>query len=179
MPVPSCKTSWICQELRCRPRQQTTKSWRSRRELLTRSWCAILTDEEHIAHDRSFATRTGDAGSCACCYIIALICWCVDESPVSEALAQTSAAQSMEAGHALRNQLHTCLLRHSSSCMCCLMLRPRDPLQLGTAVHKHDCMHNVQGCNAGSVWQSTAPMLAWKPPVTKCASCCLPCGSYF
>lgn len=24
-----------------------------------------------------------------------------------------------------------------------------------------------------------ASMLAWKPPVIKCASCCLPCGSYF
>ena len=52
-------------------------------------------------------------------------------------------------------------------------------LPLGTAMHKHDGVRNVQGCIAGPVWQSTASMLAWKPPVTKCASCCLPSGSYF
>ena len=39
---------------------------------------------------------------------------------------QSSAAQSMKAGHPLRDLLHTCLLMHSSSCICCLMLRPWD-----------------------------------------------------
>ena len=42
------------------------------------------------------------------CHCYHGFCWCVDESYVSEALAQTSAAQNMKVGHALRNQLHTC-----------------------------------------------------------------------
>lgn len=43
-------------------------------------------------------------------------------------------------------------------------------------MHKHDCIHDIQGgCNAGSARQSIASM---KSLATKCASCCLPFGPY-
>lgn len=60
------------------------------------------------------------------CHCYHGFCWCLDESHVPEALAQGFAAQSMIAGHPLRDLLLTCLLMHSSCCVCHLMLRTSD-----------------------------------------------------
>lgn len=45
-------------------------------------------------------------------------------------------------------------------------------LQLGTAMHKRECIRDIQGCNAGSVWHSNASFLAWKQRVTLQAIMC-------